>query len=244
MKSKLTFLFLFIFLGVNNLSADEKMFSEANKAYELGNYKEASQIYEKLARENPENFSILFNLGTSYLKMGLPGRAIASYRMAQKLSPRDPGLAVNLRYARDQIPTPPGRTVQENPLDRVRTAEWMLGLTAMIWLFFLLLGLRQIFPKAFEFTRALCWILGAGSLALLTICVISHLRSQQTMAVVVSKEAAVRRGPFDESQAAFSLKEGREIPVTGTKEEWCEINDGPNKVGWVHSINLNLIIGR
>ena len=46
---------------------------------------------------------MLFNWGNALFKSGQLGRAIAVYRRAEALSPRDPDLRANLQFARNSV---------------------------------------------------------------------------------------------------------------------------------------------
>ena len=46
------------------------------------------------------------NLGNAYFKSGQLGKAIAAYREAEQMSPRDPDVRANLRFARNQVQGP------------------------------------------------------------------------------------------------------------------------------------------
>src|SRR4051794_29504249 len=67
-------------------------FDQANKLYEQGKFAEAAGAYEKLAQSTPASPALYFNLGNAWFKAGQSGRAIAAYRRAEILAPRDPNL--------------------------------------------------------------------------------------------------------------------------------------------------------
>src|SRR5215469_5260146 len=70
----------------------ESAFDEANKLYEQGKYTEAANGYEKILQSGQVSAAVLYNLGNAFFKSGQLGRAIATYRRAQQLAPRDPDL--------------------------------------------------------------------------------------------------------------------------------------------------------
>src|SRR5689334_19162351 len=75
-------------------------FEEANKLYEQGKYAEAAAAYENLAPAHNGSPALYYNLGNAWFKAGQNGRAIAAYRKAEMLSPRDPNLRFNLNFVR------------------------------------------------------------------------------------------------------------------------------------------------
>jgi len=52
-------------------------------------------------------------------------------------------------------------------------------------------------------------------------------------AVVKVREAVVRYGPLDDSQSAFTLRDGAEVVITDSKGDWWQVRDGQERTGWV-----------
>src|SRR5206468_4104202 len=73
-------------------------FDAANKLYEQGNYPAAAAAYEQLIQSGQRSETLYFNLGDAWFKAGQLGRAIAAWRQAEFLSPRDPALRFNLQF--------------------------------------------------------------------------------------------------------------------------------------------------
>src|SRR5262249_50947196 len=86
--------------------ASPDAFDAANKLYEQGKFNEAASAYEKLVQSGQVSAALYFNLGNAFFKAGQVGRAIAEYRRAEQLTPRDPDLRANLQFARKQIQGP------------------------------------------------------------------------------------------------------------------------------------------
>ena len=72
----------------------------ANLAYEEARYGEAIERYRQLIAEGFDSGQLHYNLGNAFLRSGDLGRAIASYRRAQRRRPRDEDLRANLAFAR------------------------------------------------------------------------------------------------------------------------------------------------
>ena len=77
------------------------MFDTANKLYEEGKFAEAAAAYESLVQSRQVSAALYFNLGNAWFKSGQIGRAIAAYRQAEQMTPRDPDLRANLQFARE-----------------------------------------------------------------------------------------------------------------------------------------------
>ncbi|MGA2853700.1 MAG: tetratricopeptide repeat protein, partial [Verrucomicrobiota bacterium] len=111
----------FFFAG-NLFAADVAAdFSTANRLYAEGKFADAAAGYEKILQTGAQSPSLLFNYANAEFKSGHLGRAIAAYRRAAQLSPRDDEIRDNLAFVRNQVQ---GATVREN-----RWQNWAGALT-------------------------------------------------------------------------------------------------------------------
>lgn len=210
-------------------------FSEANKFYEQGRFAEAASAYEKILQSGLDSEAVYFNLGNAFLKAGKTGRAIVAYRTAEKISPRDPDLRANLQFARDQAAGGLSNATMHwtNWTTRLTLNEWttLAAFTTSGW--FLLLTLRQWRPKWNKSFVRILLLLGAFA-GTSVVCLVSAIRAVRAQSsVVIVPEAVVRRGPFEESQSAFSLRDGAEVTVLDLKTDWVQILDGSQRTGWL-----------
>src|SRR5688500_8636546 len=88
-------------LMVQCVAAD---FESANRLYEKGDYAGAAAGYQSVVQSGKASAEVYFNLGNAHFKNGQIGKAIASYRRAQELTPRDPDIRANLNFARGAVP--------------------------------------------------------------------------------------------------------------------------------------------
>ena len=226
-------------LTARELRADDSAtrFESANKFYEEGRYAAAADAYDKLLATGNISEALYFNRGNALFKMGQIGRAIASYRQALQLSPRDPELRANLQFARTRARG--GSTYRNDRwrswLSSLSLNEWT-GLTSVaLWLVFILLALAQWRP---ELKPRLRNYLVAASLAAVSLgaCLgISINRELFTpSAIVIAGEAEVRNGPLDESQSIFKVRDGMELEVLDKKDGWLRVVDSAQRAGWLH----------
>jgi tetratricopeptide (TPR) repeat protein len=210
-------------------------FDAANKLYAQGKFTEAAGAYEKLAQSGTASPAIYFNLGNAFFKSSQVGRAIAAYRQAERMTPRDPDAHANLQFARNQVQGPTLRPNRwESLLGTLSLNEWT-GLSAVaLWLTFGLLTVRELRPALARSLRS--WSLLAGlSTALLVACLVLAWTGQtlHKTAIVTAKEATVRNAPFDESPSAFTAHDGAELRVLDSKDDWLQVTDGTRRVGWL-----------
>ena len=216
-------------------------FDQANKLYEQGKYAEAAAGYEAMIQASAKLPTLYFNLGNACFKAGRKGRAIAAYRQAQILAPRDPSLRFNLQFARNSVAgrdTVPG-TRWQRWLATLTLNEWTTLAAGAFWLWFLLLALREYRRpwrkplSGYTATAGLAAVLLAGCLG-----AAAFEQANTRSAVVIVPEAIVRYGPLEESQVFYQLRDGMEVSVLDEKqisgnEAWLQIQDDAHRVGWL-----------
>ena len=178
-------------------------------------------------------------------KAGHPGEAIAAYRRAALLAPRDAEIRANLAFVRSQIQ---GATVRENRwqswLGQFTLNEWTLLAVTAFWLTFILLAARQIRPAVgpkLKSATSLCAILTIAFGTALALQAAEHF-SRQT-AVVVLPQVTARSGPFDEAQSAFTAHDGEELAVMDRHGDWLQVNDSAGKIGWLQTKQVEILPG-
>ncbi|MCL4786387.1 MAG: tetratricopeptide repeat protein [Verrucomicrobia bacterium] len=210
-------------------------FDAANRLYAEGRFLEAAAAYEQILQSGQASAAVYFNLGNAHFKAGQMGRAIAAYRQAGQIAPRDPDLRANLQFARNQVQGPtvrPGRW--EHWLGRLSLDEWAALGAFALWLTFALMIARELQPSLARSLRS--WTLTAGMVtAVLIVCAMLAYRSdsQHRMAIVISPEAAVRQSPLEGAPNTFTARDGAELRVLDQKDDWLQVTDGTRRVGWV-----------
>jgi tetratricopeptide (TPR) repeat protein len=217
-------------------------FDAANKLYEGGKFAEAAAAYQKLAQTSPGSAAVYFNLGNAFFKSGQIGRAIVAYHQAEKIAPRDPDIRANLQFARNQIQGPtlvPGRW--QRWLGKLTLNEWTMLASGVFWLWLLLLAGLQWRPALRPALRGSIVTLAVAAV-LLCACLAaawSENRPQHT-AVVISQDASVHNGPFDESPTAFRLNDGAELRILDEKDNWLQVTADGRRIGWLRRDKVQL----
>lgn len=211
-------------------------FDAANKLYEQGKFADAIQAYHKMIQAGETTAAVYFNLGNACFKDQRLGEAIASYRLAKRLAPRDPEIQANLRFVRDAAGT---HAEDLQPwwigwAQHLSGKEWAWLVTLGVWL---TAGLGVLRKMKQEWQPVLKWPFDLTLCALLFCLAGGGLawwgQYGRAAAVVKVKEAVVRYGPLDDSQSAFTLSDGTEVVVTDQKDGWWRVQDGQGKSGWV-----------
>jgi len=220
-------------------------FSAANELYAKGKFADAATAYEKILQTGGQSPALLFNYGNAEFKSGHLGQAIAAYRRAELLAPRDAELRANLAFVRNQVQ---GATLREG-----RWQSWVSSLTlnegawltaVFFWLLFALLAARQIrpalAPKLRSATR-LAVALTIFSGAVLGLQAANHFYA--SVAVVTGAEATARSGPFDDAQSAFTAHDGAELRVLDKHDDWIQVAGNGGKIGWVNKKQVEVLPG-
>jgi tetratricopeptide (TPR) repeat protein len=210
-------------------------FEAANKLYEEGKFSEAATAYAKLLQTGQTSAALYFNLGNAFFRSGQIGRAVAAYRLAGQITPRDPDVRANLQFARNQTQGP---TLSPNRwqrwLGRLTLNEWTVLAACALWLWLVLLAVLQWRPGLRPALRGYAVALAIAALSLCALAGAAFYQARVSrVAIVIAKEADVRNGPLAESKTAFTAHDGAELRVLDQKDEWLEVSAGPREVGWL-----------
>lgn len=217
-----------------SVTAGDAMFT-ANELYEMGHFAQAAQAYEQLASQGYSDAALFYNLGNAYYKQGDYGRAIANYRRAQQLAPRDADIEANLALARSQTVDEfeavddggflnlVGGAVQGrltlNELAMAAVGLW--SLFVILFILFRTVGSGTAWRKGLQYALAATGVvLIIGVLALGSYL---YVDNNQSGGVIVADEAAVTSGPGTQYATEFSLHSGAEVDLIETRGNWVRL---------------------
>ena len=238
---------LFALVGAGKILATDTVadFTAANKLYEKGDFSEAALAYDAILKTGAQSPTLLFNAGNAAFKAGHLGQAIAAYRQAELLSPRDAELRANLAFVRNQVQ---GATRRESSWQKavgmLTLNEGTLLTTGFFWAWVALLTVRQLQPTLTAKLRpairlAAIWLICSG--AILGLQAANHFNS--SVAIVTAVEATGRSGPFDEAQSVFSARDGAELKVLQRHENWVQVANNAGKIGWLSQKQVTVLPG-
>ena len=113
-RTKTSLLFTLLILSWLNGFADvpyNAWWQKANRFYQEKNYDSAAAYYTKLAKLNPENPEIFYNLGNTYYRLNKIGFAVLNYEKALKLKPDYRQAQDNLELTQSRI----SNRIQQSP---------------------------------------------------------------------------------------------------------------------------------
>ncbi len=207
-----------------------------------GDFARAARQYEQISGDDFVSSTLLYNQGNSWMRAGETGRAIASYRQAQRFRPRDPYLEANLRNAlaasgssSDVLPETGiagfvffwQNWVSYREKFIVTTV--LLAATVVLSLFGQLLRERAWLCRC-SFTAGVFVVICAASTAW------DWQRFDGTMYGVVAAESAIaRKGNAESYDAAFKepLRQGTEFVVEEERNGWLRVHVGEAGTGWL-----------
>jgi hypothetical protein len=228
------------------VAAPGEDFKAANQLYDGGKFAEAAAAFEKI---EPKTAHVYYNLGNAWFRQNKLGLAILNYARASRLSPRDPDILANLKFAQqrlgvDEINTPP-RAVQRllrSIIDSCTASEWSAGEVVALWLLMLTIGVRIYLPKIRTgvLIIAVTSLVGFGftTFALSYQIITDHAAPQ---AIVVAGQTEARFAPAPDSTVHFRLAEGTQVIVREDRGEWLFVERADGQQGWVKSETLGRI---
>jgi tetratricopeptide (TPR) repeat protein len=245
MKKLFASLTALVFAGnifASDIAAD---FSAANQLYAEGKFSDAAAGYEKILRTGEQSPALLFNYGNAEFKSGHLGKAIAAYRQAAQLAPRDAEIRANLAFVRNQVQGATARASRwQNWTGTLTLNEGAMLTAVMFWLTFALLIARQLrpalVPKLQTLTRVFL-VVTVFSATMLGLQAANHFSART--AVVSVDNVTARSGPFDDAQSMFTVHDGAELSVLDRRDDWVQVADGAGKSGWLPAKQVEVLPG-
>lgn len=247
---KLMYIAIALFLYTGALHSNE-LLTQAEKAYDQKNYKEAIRLYKQLTDEGNSSFELYYNLGNSYYRNKELGYAIYYYELARKLNPNDQDVQINLGLASsktiDKIDARENffvNAVKSNIVHVMSINSWawlsivLSFLTCL--LFFIFLSSRMNAVKRFSFLMSIVFFLsllvvyGFGKSAL-------NSKKENKFAIVLSKEVKVNNEPTSSAVLKFTLHEGTKVRILEANSDWVLIKLDNGNEGWIKQADIGII---
>ncbi|GAB4346219.1 MAG: tetratricopeptide repeat protein [Candidatus Abyssubacteria bacterium] len=227
---------------VNNI------FDIANEEYKAGNYEVALKLYEGLlADAELKTADMYYNLGNTYFKLGQLGNAIAAYRRALRIAPRDKDIEANLRHARNTA---------KDKLDRPKSTEVLRSIfffhyglsrseteAAFLCTYTTALALASLYM--FWKPRPLRWLVAVTALAACVFggstAIHAYHAANPREAVVVADKASIRTGPGEHYLTSFDLHDGAELEVRTRTNGWYQVALPDGRRGWLKESKVIII---
>jgi len=222
-----------------------RIFIEAVKSYDQGDYAAAAAGFLSVSEGGVVNGNLYYNIANAFFKAGDIGRAVLWYEKAYRLIPDDPDVKFNLEYARSLVR-------DKSPEDTVSLADlffwrfWLgrkivAGLAACFSLLFCLaLFLKKKINKgvpSFVIYGAFCLFFFFTLTA--TGNYFFDYRNHQ--GVVLAESVSVKSGFSDLSTELFVLHAGSRVTIEQEQKDFYRIRFGKDKTGWVNQKEIGVI---
>ncbi|WP_214070717.1 tetratricopeptide repeat protein [Mucilaginibacter sp. dw_454] len=243
-RIKLTLCFLATFCLPALLFANKQpLFEKANELYSKGQYKEATETYQRILETGQESASVYFNLGNCSYKEGDIPQALLYFEKAHRLAPGDDDINFNIRLATsktvDKIDEAPEFFVSRwwkgfilnysaDGLATTAIILTLIGSALLIWYFFALAaGAKRFafFSSIFFFFVAIC--------AIIIACSQANYFDNNKQAIVFTSSVNVKTSPAEAVSTTFVLHDGTKVNIMGNNNGWIRIKIANGNEGWI-----------
>ena len=206
------------------------------EAFKKGAFSQSREQFSQLLQSHPRDPLLLYNLGLVELSDNHPGRALAYWRKALYLKPGySPVLAGMARL----------QAVKGSPLGDTNPFLWLYWRVSIeillggALILFVLTGFFWVrFTAARKFEKpASPWGLALSALGFAAITGLAvhnfQLLHQNTKATVMETAVPAHSSPSAEAPSLFEFREGDEVVVRRSQDEWIQVQKSATAVGWV-----------
>jgi tetratricopeptide (TPR) repeat protein len=223
-------------------------FEQANSFYEQQLYDSASAYYEKIIGAGIQNPGVYYNLGNTYFRTGKIGLAILFYEKAHALTPDDPEINANIRYANanivDKIDLPEQGFVEF----LVKRLHGLFSLHAQLWLLLCLLFVLSAAVSGALFIGGIgrLWLIYLSCILLLVVAPLGisvgvkiYQAEKNPYGIVLDKTIDAMNEPSG-NKILFTIHEGAKFRISKELQGWSLISLMNGVSGWIP----NTVIGR
>ena len=224
-------------------------FDRANALYEQQAYDSAAYFYEKILESGTTNSAVYFNLGNSYFRLKKVGPALLNYEKARQLSPDDPDILANIKFANsaiiDRLPVPEHSFIGAIMV-RLHT---LVPLHTQLWLLFAFLFCLSVLFAAFLYVspNARLWIMYCSTILFLlavslgiSVGVKIYNKEQVVYAIVLTPSLDAKNQP-NGNKVLFTVHEGTKFRIRKTLNDWTLVSLPTGVSGWVQTSSLGKI---
>jgi len=230
----MTAAFLLVLAATAGSPADwVRRMEDARAAVDGGRPADAVAIYESMVEGGVDDPALWYNLGNARFLAGEFGRAVAAYRRAWRLTPRDRDILRNLSIAADRSGAElPRRGVAARLAERLSPYEWRWAVTAGWWFAWLAaaLGLWPVAARRAARRAAFAaaaWTALAGA-------ALAHWRALEAEHVVVEAGVSALYAPLDTARPHMPLPVGSIVEPIEERGEWIRVR-AAGREGWIRS---------
>ena len=216
------------------MAQNELLFSQANDAYNKGNYAKAVELYENIEKTGNVSENLYFNLANSYYKLQKIAPSIYNYEKALILAPNNKDVLDNYRFAKnmrmdqiDQIPQGFLTKLYQKLVNLWSVDSWAWLSIAFVFLF--VIAFVLFYRAKFSQERKLFFSGWTISLVISLLCLIfafqtENYKANTQFAIIYSSEVAIQSEPNLRSETLFKLHEGTKVQVLDKVDDWKKLS--------------------
>lgn len=243
---------LFLTLSNSILSQTvNELYTNANSLYKEGKYKEALKLYEQIEAKDNVSSELYYNMGNCCYKLNKVASTIYNYEKALQLNSSNDDARNNLVFAKrltlDRIESLPKSIFQKLDERYIQIMSYNSWAAISVFFSFMTATLFLLFYfSTIPFRKRLFFITSVISFLVLTICLVItynqyNTRKNTREAIIFAKEIAVKNGPTNNSDSAFTVHEGLKVQLLDTVDSWRKIQLTDGKTGWLPTKDLKEI---
>lgn len=230
----------------DEITSKENWFEQGLKAYQTKNWDQARDNFEKALEFQPNEATIMYNLGLAYFQLNKKGYAIGYWRKALAISPSLSNASEALervqdRYHFSRLEKSPWAITAHDTLGRL---GWnlLLGLLAIftllagwLWLAFLQKRKTALVSGADEMPSVGLNLILVSALFVLAAasCSGKWIDEQKIRGTIVNATAELKSAPTADGVTLSPIPEAAEVQILAKHEDWLQINTGEGSGGWV-----------
>ena len=222
-------------------------FSEWNQAKQLHDTQHFDEALKELQTHPQDNASYYYNVGTLFLQLKKPSKAIAYLEKAYRLQPHDPEIQANLALAKEEVgfilgsdQLDPASSWIEKMGDHIPAAEAQ-GAVALLSLVFIgvwirtYLKIRNLKRFISQPATLICLI---GLLITSTVFGLQKWAEARPIAVSIDL-MIIRSGPGEHYVQLGQIQPGTKIRLLSSAEDsWIQVRYSSDEIGWVKMSGL------
>jgi len=239
---KYLFYLLSLLFSITALAQNNLVFVEANEAYNKGDYKKATGLYEKILKTKNHSANLYFNLANSYYKSQKIGPSIYYYEKATNLAPKNKDIQINYGYAKqarlDNIQALPKGFLMRSYESLVKVSVDFWAWLAIISVFLFVIGFIFFYRTYDPAQRKIYFGIWSLSILMALFSLVfayateSH-QQNSNYAIVYNPEVRVQSEPNLRSEQLFKLHEGTKVRILEVVDNWEKIQLADGKIGWI-----------
>lgn len=266
MKKIINIIIICCLFGLN-ISASEV--TQAEAAYNSGNYSEAIEHYKTAIEAEGVSGELYYDLGNAYYKAGNLGGAVLSYERAKRLNPGNKYIENNLNFVSAKV-VDANKAEAGEKKNGVEYDEptFMKSLNKMIaenrssdsWAvfaviaFFLFLGFAAMYcftpnvlARKTGFFSGIIFLGFSVVFLIFAFMSASYARSSNQAVVIEAKTKLMEKPEEDSKAISTPLKDGTKVEIlesseaNGVSPVWFKVKLNSRNIGWLKSNTVEII---